>query len=229
MSDKAEYLSGLPTTIYCTTLATGCSSPGRARHTAAGDRCHAVILRETQARKPQESAGRLHRTAWPLTPGEPRSLIICSNGSPEPPPSSPWPSGGLSWHPSFWHYLAEPVRQQSLWPDCVTAAHLQWALPHGSRACALCLWAPSTPGRLGHGGRFRAGGLLQAGILRAWASVGFPSWGHELLGGSEIHQGRARGEGRLWPQDLSIFVQVYSQRHQGSPPKTAGQRSRFWA
>jgi hypothetical protein len=84
-------------------------------------------------------------------------------------------------HPSFWHYLAEPVRQQSLWPDCVTAAHLQWALPHGSRACALCLWAPSTPGRLGHGGRFRAGGLLPAGILRAWASVGFPLPGMSFL------------------------------------------------
>jgi len=72
-------------------------------------------------------------------------------------------------------------------------------------------------------GTFPGGRPLAGRYLAVLGFCRLPSWGHELLGGSEIYQGRGRGEGRLWPQDLSIFVQVYSLRHQGLPPKTAGQ------
>ena len=77
MSDKAEYLSGLRAPLYCASIGTGGQEFHGARHPAAGRSMPRSNPEGAQARKPQESAGRFRRAAWPLTPGEAYSRVLC--------------------------------------------------------------------------------------------------------------------------------------------------------
>ena len=77
MSDKAEYLSGLPTTIYCTTLATGCSSPGRARHPAAGRSMPRGNPEGDAGQEAARSCRALSSRRSALTPGHASSPVLC--------------------------------------------------------------------------------------------------------------------------------------------------------